>query len=403
MDQLGSDLASLRIARDAPSGSSPMRRVAIALVIVAALGIAAYLGVQKLGSRVFKAAVSVTEVSMISPMQASVQVTSTGYVVPQVWSKVGAKISGRLSQVLVKEGDVVKTGDVIATLNDADQRSAVAAAASRVLASRARAETARANFSEIKRQIDRTRGLLEGNAVPRAQLEDLESRGKSLADAVAAADAESAAVEAEAQTLRVGLKDRVIAAPVDGTVITKPASVGETVGLASTIAEIADFNSLVVETDVPEARLNLVNVGTPCEIVLDAYPSRRYRGTTTEIGKRINRAKATVIAKVKFKDTIDGVLPDMSARVSFLTEEIKEDSLKEKPKKVVAATALADREGSKVLFVIEDEKLRIVKVRIGEPVGGSVEILDGPAAGARVVNNPSDQLYAEQKIKELEK
>ena len=55
---------------------------------------------------------------------------------------------------------------------------------------------------------------------------------------------------------------------------------------------------VVVETDVPEARLHLVKAGTPCEIVLDAYPARRYRGVTEELGKRINRAKATVVAKV---------------------------------------------------------------------------------------------------------
>jgi hypothetical protein len=84
--------------------------------------------------------------------------------------------------------------------------------------------------------------------------------------------------------------------------------------------------------------------------VLDAYPSRRYRGTVVEIGKRVNRAKASVIVKVRFKDDMEGVLPDMSARVSFLSEELKQESLKEAPKKVVAAEAVTDREGGKVLF-----------------------------------------------------
>jgi HlyD family secretion protein len=405
-DQLSSDLASLQIGRDTPPGASSARRVALTLGLLGVLAAVGYLLFQKVSARVFKAEVAVTEVSMLSPVQASVQVTSTGYVVPQIWSKVGSKIPGRLAQVLVKEGDVVKAGDVIATLQDADQKSSIAAATSRVLVSRARAETARANFAVVTRQVDRARGLAEHNAVPRAQLEDLEGRAAALAEMVKAAHAETQAAEAELQSLRVDLKDRVITAPVGGTIIAKPASVGEVVGMATgnseNIAEIADFNSILVETDVPEARLDLIKVGTPCEIVLDAYPSRRYRGVTTEIGKRVNRAKATVVAKVKFKDTMDGILPDMSARVSFLSEEIKAESLQEKPKRIVAADAVAERDGRKVLYVIEEGKLRIAPVKLGQPVGGSVELLDGPSPGARVVSKPSDQLYAGQQIKERE-
>lgn len=406
-DQLSSDLASLKIGRDAPPQASSGRKVVVTLGVVGALAAVGYFSFQKLSAQVFKAEVSVTEVSMISPVQASVQVTSTGYVVPQLWTKVGAKVSGRLAEVLVKEGDTVKVGDVVATLQDADQRSAVAAATSRVMVARARSETARANLAEVRGQVERTRGLVAGNAIPRAQLEDLESRAKSLGEMVKASTAETAAAEADVQSLRVGLKDRVISAPISGTVLSKPAAVGETVGLvtggASFVVEIADLNSILVETDVPEARLDLVKPGTPCEIVLDAYPTRRYRGVTVDIGKRINRAKATVIAKVKFADTMEGILPDMSARVSFLSEEIKKESLQEKPKRIVAADAVAERDGGKVLFAIEDGKLRLAKVKLGPAIGSSVELLDGPTPGTRVVNKPSSELYPGQKIKEREK
>jgi HlyD family secretion protein len=408
-DPLSTDLASLTISRDVPQGPSAIRRVLTIVVVLGVLGAGGYLAVQKVGAQVFKAEVAITEVSMLSPVQASVQVTSTGYVVPQVQSKVGAKIAGRLAQVFVKEGDTVKAGDVIATLQDADQKSAIAAATSRVLVARARSETAQANLADVQRQLKRTTALVEGNAVPRSQLEDLDSRGKSLNEMVKASNAETTAAEADVQSLRVGLKDRAITSPINGTVISKPASVGETVGLmtggVSFVVELADFRSIVVETDVPEARLDLVKVGTPCEIVLDAYPSRRYRGLTTEIGKKINRAKATVVAKVKFRDTMEGILPDMAARVSFLSEEIKPETLQEKPKKIVAADAITEREGSKVLFVIEDGKLRVARVQVGPPMtsGGSVELLDGPPAGTRVVNKPSGELFAGQPIKEREK
>jgi RND family efflux transporter MFP subunit len=406
-DQLSSDLASLKIHRDAPPAPSSARRWVWTLVVLGALAAGGYAAYGALAPRVFKEQVAITEVAMISPVQASVVVTSTGYVVPQSWSKIGAKIPGRIAQVNVKEGDQVKAGDVIATLDDADQKSLIAAAASRVAVARARGETARANLAEVKVQTERTRSLVQSGAIGRAQLEDLEAREKALAEAVKAADAEAAAAQAEVDSLRVGLKDRIVTSPIDGTVIAKPAAVGETVGPQLTgvanIAEIADFKSIVVETDVPEGRLDSIKVGGPAEIVLDAYPTRRYRGVVVDLGKRINRAKATVIVKVKFKDTLEGVLPDMSARVSFLREEIKEENLKEKPKKVVSADAVADRGGKKVVFLVEEGKLRPVAVSVGATVGSSVELLEGPPAGARVVAKPTPELYEGQRIKEAEK
>jgi len=405
-DQLSSDLASLRIRRDEPPTEPAGRKVVVWLMVVGLVVSAGVVGYQKIGLRLYKQAVNLTEVALISPAQSLVVATSTGYVVPQSLSRVGAKIPGRLARVLIKEGDLVKAGDAIAELEGADQRSAVAAAQSKVLVARAAVETARANLAEIKQRADRVRSLVERQAMPRTELEDLEARQKVLIESVRAAESQVAAAQAEVEPLKVVLKERLILAPINGTVISKPAMAGETVGPQLTgvanIAEIADFSSIVVEVDVPEARLGLIQVGGPGEIVLDAYPTRRYRGTTVDIGKRVNRAKATVVVKVKFKDTLDGVLPDMSARVSFLREELKEEALAQKPKKVVSAEAVVDRNGGKSLFVVEDGKLRAVAVNLGAPVGGSVELLDGPPVGAKVVRNPSADNFDGQRIKQTE-
>jgi HlyD family secretion protein len=405
-DQLSSDLASLRIHRDEPPGESGARGILVGLAVVALVVGGGFVAYRALGPRLYKQSVNLTEVALISPAQSLVVATSTGYVVPQSLSKVGAKIPGRLARVMVKEGDTVKAGEVIAELEGADQRSAVAAAQSRVAVARASVETARANLAETRQRADRVRLLVQREAMSRSELEDLEARQKVMTEAVRAAEAQVAAAQAEVEPLKVNLKERLILAPIDGTVITKPAMAGETVGPQLTgvanIAEIADFRSIVVEVDVPEARLGLIQVGGPAEIVLDAYPTRRYRGTTADLGKRVNRSKGTVVVKVKFKDTLDGVLPDMSARVSFLREELKEEALAQKPKKVVSAEAVVDRNGGKSLFVVEDGKLRAVAVNLGAPVGGSVELLDGPPVGAKVVRNPSADNFDGQRIKQTE-
>jgi HlyD family secretion protein len=75
--------------------------------------------------------------------------------------------------------------------------------------------------------------------------------------------------------------------------------------------------------------------------------SRRYRGAALEIGRRVNRAKATIAVKVKFSDTLDDVLPEMAARVSFLGQELSAESMKEPPKQVVPSSAVTERSGAR--------------------------------------------------------
>ena len=406
-DQLSSDLASLRINRDAPTPPSPIRRAIVPVIVLCAIGGAGWLGWQKLEGQILKQEVKTTEVALISPSQAEVTVTATGYVIPQRTSKVGSKLPGRLAKVMVSEGDTVKEGQVLAQLEDEDQRSQIVAASSKVGVASARTATARANLAEVTQQVERERALVASGTVGKANLDNLVARESALRQAVKAAEAEASSAQADVGTFGVGLKDRVIIAPIGGRIVTKPATVGEFVGgigNVGLIAEIVDFDSLLVETDVPETRLHMIKIGGPAEIVLDAYPNRRYRGIAAELGLRVNRAKATVVVKVKFTDPAENVLPEMSARVSFLSKPITDAALKEAPKRVVAADAVVDRGDQKVVFAIESGKLHIFPVKVGGPVGGSaVELLDGPAPGVKVVAKPTAETADGQRIKETDK
>lgn len=401
-DPLSSDLAALRIDRGAPPASKPYLRILATVAGLGLVGAAAYAVVlPRVKGEIFQQEVTATEIAMVSPVQSTVTVTSTGYVVPQVISKVGAKIAGRVAKVLVKEGDTVKAGALIAQLEDADQRSAIAAAVSRVGVARAHAQTARANLADMDQQVHREQALVASGAAGRATLEDLQAKRKSLDEQVKASDSEASASQSDVESLQTNLKDRTIYSPIDGTLVSKPVEVGEMVVPAGNpVAEIADFGSLLVETDVPEARLHLVKKGGPAEIVLDAYPDRRYRGEVVEFGRKVNRAKATIIVKVKFVDSMDDVLPDMAARVSFLTQPIAKDSLAEKPKRIVPASAVVERDGAKSVFVIGDGKVKLTRVTLGPAVGSGFELVDGPTAGTKVVGSPRPELQDGQSIKE---
>jgi RND family efflux transporter MFP subunit len=408
-DQLSSDLASLRIDRSPQARRWSAKRIGFVVGFIAGTAIVVYFGMDRwkhLQAQLFKQEMRTTEVSVISPSQAEVQVTATGYVIPQLESKVGAKQPGRLQKVFVKEGDDVKEGQIIAQLEDSDAKSAVVVAGSRVGVAQARVATARANLTEISQQVEREKGLVASGAVGRANLDDLVARQKAQEEQIRAAETEVHSAQADVGSTGVGLKDRVVIAPISGRIVSKPAAVGEFVGGFGTVgqvAEIVDFSSLMVETDVPESRLHLVKLGGPAEIVLDAYPNKRYRGIAQELGQRVNRSKATVIVKVKFADDITGVLPEMSARVSFLAKAITDEALKEAPKRVVLAESIVEREGKKVVFVVDSGKLHAVQVKAGGPVGSSVELIDGPPPGTKVVASPTVDTQDGQSIKETDK
>ncbi|MBV9947396.1 MAG: efflux RND transporter periplasmic adaptor subunit [Myxococcales bacterium] len=404
-DRLSNDLASLRIDRRArPPGGSAGRRVLLwiaALAGVTAVGVALWrLAAPQLEARFFRTEVGITEVALVSPAQAQVQLTSTGYVVPQVQVDVSSKLVGRVASVNAREGGKVKAGQVLFELDASDQRVAVASARARVAAAKARAATARAQLAEIVQQRDRERRLANTGAIGTASADDLDARARSLEEQVRAADADVAASDAEVTALAINLTNTTIRAPVDGTVLTKPLQPGDVVTPGTPMAKIADFDSIVVETDVPEGRLRLVRPGAPCEIVLDAYPDRRWRGEIVETGPQLNRAKASATVKVRFLDRDDSVLPEMAARVSFLDSPLDQKELAEPPKRVVPAAAVAERAGAKVVFVVDGDHVRMVPVTLGAPFGGGFELQGEPAPGTKLVADPPATLADGQAIKE---
>ena len=124
---------------------------------------------------------------------------------------------------------------------------------------------------------------------------------------------------------------------------------------------MADMSTLEVEADVSESSLAKIKVGQPCEITLDALPDTRFRGRISRMVPTVDRAKATVMTKVQF-DAIDPrILPEMSAKVSFLSQEVTADAAAAARRRV-ARRARRRASGGTVLFAIRDGKA--VEVRV---------------------------------------
>jgi len=400
-DSLSSDLASLRIDRgEPPSRSGWLRGLVIVAVVVAAGGAAWIYGAPYVESRVFKTEVELTKIVSVSPAEADAKFTSSGYVVPQKVSKVGTQLTARLAAVLIEEGDTVVAGQVVAELEGADQRARLRAARAQVVAAQARVDTRRAELNEVMRQAERERSLAKKGASNTATAEDLEARVQVFDQQVKAAQAEVRAATADADAIAVNIEYLTIKSPISGRVLSKPATVGELAGLqAAVVAELADFSTLLVETDVPEGRLHMIEHEGPCEIVLDAYPTERRKGKVHSVSPKINRSKATATVKVAFVTLDERILPDMSARVNFLQQELDDVALKQPARIIVPAVAIAERQGAQVVFVYDEGVVRMRPISLGEKVGTGFHLLQGPAAGTSIVREPAPLLVDGQPVK----
>ncbi len=399
-DQLSNDLSSLRIDRSGFDDAPKTGRRWVVIAVVAALAVAAgAVAYSKLQSVIFKTEVTLTEVALVSPMSASTLVTATGYVQALNRTEIGVKIVGVVAKLNVAEGSVVKAGDVLMELESADKRRELAADKARIAMTVAKLESAKATATDLETQAKRNRALVETGAINQSIVDESEQKALAARQMAHAAAAELEAAKATAEATAVALSYFTITAPISGRVITRPVQVGERV-IEQSLLELADMNSLVIEVDVPEARLGMVKIGAPAEIVLDAYAGQRRRGEVVEIGSKVNRAKATVMVRVKFVDDTTGVLPEMAGRVSFLSQMPDPESMKQLAKLVVPKAAVAKRDGADVVFTVQDAVVRMQPVTLGAAFGDGFEIAGGLAAGTKLVRNPSSDLVDGQKIKQ---
>lgn len=334
--------------------------------------------------------VKVAAVQLITGSEASAELVATGYVVAQVKAAVSSKATGRLRLLNVEEGDSMRTGGVLAELENDDMKAALDMA-------RATLKGAWADSLEAGLSLARQKKLFDGGHTTQEVIDAAEARYQK---ALAGVDAGIAGVRAA----EVALENTVIRAPFNGTVLTKHADVGEMVapfGSASSakgaVVTMADMTSLEVEADVSESNINKVQIGAPCEIILDAYPQVRYDGFVKKIVPTADRARATVLTKIAFSKIDSRVLPEMSARVNFLppkTAPVEET----KPTKVVDKSALTSRNNRQVVFVVEGEYVREIPLEVGRQLGDVTEILSGPDVGVRVVLAPPGGLKAGDKI-----
>jgi RND family efflux transporter MFP subunit len=337
--------------------------------------------------------VDVTTVSLVYPAQSLSVLNASGYVVAQRKAAVASKMTGRLIALTVEEGNVVKKGQILARMENADVAALKDQAKANLANARAMLAQAVAERDFLQLDYDRYQRLISGGYISQSDFDMIATRYLRSREAVKAAQAAVEAATAGLSGAEANMDYALIRAPFDGVVLTKNADVGDIVtplGASATskaaVVTLADMDSLQVEVDVSETSITLIRAGQPCDIQFDALSDQRFRGVVHAIVPTVDRAKATVLVKVRLLDRDARLLPDMSAKVSFLLRELTEEELK--PRAAVSRAALIAQGEESIVYRVENNRARKTVIEPGKELNDMIEVRAGLETGARVVLKP---------------
>jgi RND family efflux transporter MFP subunit len=396
-------LKELRIDRRARPARARGRWLAVGAVALLALALGAWL----VWTRVSPPTVRTAAARAASPLGAGSVLDASGYVTARRQATVSAKITGKVSEVLIEEGQRVTEGAVLARLDDTEARAQLALARAQLAAARSQEGEIRALLAQAERDHARQQELHARELIA-AQALDAALAQRDTLRARLANNVEQVRVAAESMRVaEVQLDHTVIRAPFSGVIVAKSAQPGEMISPISAgggftrtgIGTIVDMDSLEIQVDVNESFINRVTPEQPVEATLNAYPEWKIPGSVIAIIPTADRSKATVKVRVAIKARDARLVPDMGARVAFLTAGGAPAS----PVVLVPADAVRGEGAAAVVFVLNSDRVERRPVTLGEPLGAERGIVAGLRAGERVVVAPPASLTDGARVRVAER
>jgi membrane fusion protein (multidrug efflux system) len=290
--------------------------------------------------------------------------TYTGSVEPVKVARMASPAEGPIVECSVREGDLVKKGQILARVG----RSRIAETG---------LDAAREELRRQAAEFKRVEQLVKSGSLPGEQLDAARSNLKR--------------AEAQVAAMETGAGDYEIGAPWDGVVSRVWIAEGNYVSPRAPLVELYDPASLIVRISIPEQQALAVRVDQPIQVSLDAYPGRRFTGKITRVYPELERTTRTLTAEAVLNEEarlLSGMFARVDVAVQTLTNAV-----------VVPESALAVMpNGEVVAFVVTDETAARRKVKTALEAGGAVAIESGIQAGEMVVTRGNEMLKDGAKV-----
>jgi RND family efflux transporter MFP subunit len=332
---------------------------------------------------------------------------ASGYVTARRQATVSAKITGKVTEVLIEEGMRVEAGAVLARLDDTEARAQLALARAQLTAARSQLAEIRAQLEQSERDFVRQEELLQRQLVSAQSMDAARAQRDMLRARLASTEEQIRVAQQSVSVAQVQLDNTEIRAPFSGMVVAKSAQPGEMISPISAgggftrtgIGTIVDMDSLEIQVDVNEAYINRVTTDQAVEATLNAYPDWKIPGSVIAIIPTADRSKATVKVRVAIRARDPRIVPDMGARVAFMEKDSGPRPAPADIGVLVPAEAVRGDGGAGVVFVYADERVERRTVTLGRTVGGSRLLTSGVRDGERVVLSPPPSLEHHDAVK----
>ncbi len=401
------DLSALRIDDHKRRTRSFGKWFSFSLGVIAIIAIIAW-GVSALRSR--KPEVEVA--SAMSPKSAPVGalLNASGYVTPRRRATVAAKITGKVTKVLIEEGMHVTQGQILATLDDSDYQVSLASTKATRDATAATLNDLEVQLGNAERELARTKQLVEQRISTPQALDTAQTLVNRLNAQIAATKEQVRAADTRMAIDQQNIENCVIRSPYDGIVVTKDAQPGEMVSPISAgggftrtgIGTIVDMSSNEIEVDVNENYIARVKPGQHVVATLDAYPDWQIPSFVRTVIPTADRQKGTVKVRITFEHLDPRILPDMGVKVAFMADEpppaAKSLTPGSEPISLVPQSAVRTSTGTSVVFLLHDGVVERRAIRTGATRGDNVEVLAGVSPGDLVVTKGPDDLKDGQQV-----
>jgi len=332
--------------------------------------------------------------------QASV-LNGTGYVTARRRATVSSKITGKVTEINVEEGMVVREGQILARLDDLSAKAALALAQAQADATRRAVHENEVRRDEARVTLGRLSQLLKDGIVTQADVDAARANMDSAEARISLLRQQVLVSERQIDLQQTDLDNTIIRAPFTGVAISKDAQPGEMVSPVSAgggftrtgICTIVDMRSLEIEVDVNQTYINRVHPKQNVTAVLDAYQDWQIPGRVITIVPAADRQKATVLVRIAFEQLDPRILPDMGVKVTFLADpEPKTANAQAAPVTLAPKAALVTQGASTFAFVVRGDNVERRAVQTGGTDGDRIEVRAGLQPGDRVVLSPPSVL-----------
>lgn len=318
------------------------------------------------------------------------RVSATGRVDALVTVEVGSQVSGRVQKLFADFNSRVEKGQVVAQIDPSLFEAQVEQARAKLANDEANTEKARVLLADAKRALKRMETLFARDFVSESEKEAAQSAHDSAVANLKAAETQIAQDQASLKLAEANLRYATILSPVDGIVISRNVSVGQTVAAslqAPTLFTIAqDLTEMKVDTSVDEADIGKVVIGQEAEFTVDAYPDTPFRGTVQDIYNQpitlqnVVTYDAIILVKNPELKLRPGMTANVTIRVAHKENVLKlpNAALRYRPERESGRTVPAKRDRRPTeVWVLREGKEVAVPVTLGLSDGSFTEVLSG--------------------------